>query len=123
MNAENETIANTNPKIIIKLLYPISWPFVTHINNETIATKNKNAPLISNFSFTPSLDLGKNFIPNINIKIPIGTLIKNMYCQLATDTMKPPSGGPTSVPSATNVPDIPSARPLSSAGNTCVIIP
>ncbi len=50
-------------------------------------------------------------------------MTQNRYSQLAKEMMNPPSAGPTSVPSATAVPLIPSARPRSCGGNVLVMIP
>lgn len=110
-------------EIIIPILsYPTSFPKVKAPNINIIVNPNKTAPNKS--SFSPETSYFKiTHLLKINAKMPMGTLIKNIYCQLKTETIIPPIGGPTIAPKATKVPFIPKALPLSFLGNTWVIIP
>ena len=105
--------ATKKPAIIKGLSYPRSSPMIKEVNSDTVASVNKIAPAVSIFSLLLKMDSGSVFIPLIKAKIPIGTLIKKIYSQLKEFTINPPRGGPTMVPSATKVPDIPKAFPLS----------
>ena len=54
---------------------------------------------------------------------PTGTLMRKMYSQGSTATIKPPSTGPHIMPSATKLASSPRARPRSRAGNASVMMP
>ena len=61
--------------------------------------------------------------PSTSESTPTGTLMRKMYSQGITATMKPPSTGPHIMPSATKLANSPNARPRSRAGNASVMMP
>ena len=54
--------------------------------------------------------------------IPMGRLTKKIQCQDRFLTIRPPSVGPTAIPTETMVPLMPSARHRSDGGNASVIM-
>ncbi len=64
----------------------------------TIANTNKTKPLKSNALTVGSVALGMALKVTRIPKIPIGILIRNTQCHVATSTSQPPSVGPMSGP-------------------------
>ena len=99
--------------------YPQLYPWLTAIRNDERETVRSTAPVQSKGSSdvrSAWLPLRSLMIKNA-VKIPIGTLMKNMKRHENRSISSPPRGGPVVKPAATTVPIMPRAFPRCDAGN------